>query len=92
MSLAHLIEYHVDDEMEKSNPAGAPAHVEIHLKDGSIHQRTVQYAKGTIQNPMTREELEDKFRELTATVLTKEHTESIIDVVGELEGLNTFRN
>jgi 2-methylcitrate dehydratase PrpD len=91
LSLVHLIEYYVDDEMEKSNPAGAPAHVEIHLKNGSIHQSTVQYAKGTIQNPMTRKELEDKFRELTAKLLTKAHAEKIVRIVRELEELDDLR-
>jgi 2-methylcitrate dehydratase PrpD len=92
LSLAHLIEYHIDDEMEKSNPAGAPARVEIHLKNGSIHERTVQYAKGTIQNPMTGRELEDKFRELTATLLTREHAEKIVRIVSKLEELDNLRN
>ena len=53
-------------KLEKSNSANAPARVEIQLKNGSIHERTVQFAKGTIQNPMTKEELKDKFRELTS--------------------------
>jgi 2-methylcitrate dehydratase PrpD len=90
LNLAHKIEYYADDEMEKSNPAGAPARVEIRLKDGSVHEKSAQYAKGTIQNPMTGDELENKFRELTATVLTKEHAESIIDIVNELEELDNL--
>lgn len=92
LRLAHLIEYHIDDEMEKSNPTGAPARVEIHLKNGSIHERTVQYAKGTIQNPMTGKELEDKFRELTATLLTREHADKIVRIVRKLEELDNLRN
>jgi hypothetical protein len=39
---------------------------------------------------MTGDELENKFRELTATVLTKEHAESIIDIVNELEELDNL--
>ena len=77
--------------MEKSNPAGAPARVEIHLKDGSIHEKTVQYAKGTIQNPMTRKELEDKFRQLVVTALSRERTEAIIATIGALETLDDLR-
>ncbi len=88
--MAKRIEYYIDDKFEKSTSVNAPARVEIQLKNGSIHERTVQFAKGTIQNPMTREELEDKFRELTKTILTKEHTKNIIDIVCELEGLDNL--
>lgn len=91
LGLTQKIEYYVDDKMEKSNPSGAPARVEIHLKDGDIHEKTVQYAKGTIQNPMAKEELENKFKELTATVLTKERTERIIRIIDEMEKLDSLQ-
>jgi 2-methylcitrate dehydratase PrpD len=90
LDLAKRTEYYVDDNFEKSTSGNAPARVEIHLKNGNIHERTVQYAKGTIQNPMTKEELKDKFRQLTKAVLTKEHTMNIIDIVCELEGLDNL--
>jgi 2-methylcitrate dehydratase PrpD len=91
LNLARIIEYYVDEEMEKSNPAGAPARAEIYLKDGSIHERTVQFAKGTIQHLMTKNELENKFRELTATLLTKQQSDDIIDIVDELEKLDNLQ-
>jgi 2-methylcitrate dehydratase PrpD len=90
LDLAKRTEYYVDDNFEKSTSGNAPARIEIHLKNGNIHERTVQYAKGTIQNPMTKEELKDKFRQLTKAVLTKEHTMNIIDIVCELEGLDNL--
>jgi hypothetical protein len=40
---------------------------------------------------MTRKELEDKFRELTAKLLTKEHAEKIVRIVRELEELDDLR-
>jgi len=85
LALARKIEYYVDNTMETSNPLGAPARVEIHLKNGNIHERTVHFAKGTAENPMTKDELEDKFRQLTASVLPKAQTERIIRAVGVLE-------
>jgi 2-methylcitrate dehydratase PrpD len=90
LGLTQKIEYYVDDKMEKSNPAGAPARVEIHLKDGNIHEKTVQYAKGTIQNPMPRIEIEDKFRELSSMALTDDRAEKIIRIVSRLEELDNL--
>ncbi len=40
---------------------------------------------------MTEKELEDKFRELTATFLTEEHTENIVGTVAKLEELEDIR-
>lgn len=90
LGLAQRTEYYVDENFEKSSSGNAPACVEIYLKDENIYERTVQYAKGTIQNPMTKEELKDKFRELTKAVLTREHTKNIIDIVYELEELDNL--
>jgi 2-methylcitrate dehydratase PrpD len=90
LDIAKRTDYYIDDNFEKSTSVNAPARVEIQLKNGSIHERTVQFAKGTIQNPMTKEELKDKFRELTKAILTREHTKNIIDIVCELEGLDNL--
>jgi 2-methylcitrate dehydratase PrpD len=91
LGLSKRTEYYVDDNFEKSTSGNAPARVEIHLKNGSIHEMTAQYAKGTIQNPMTKEELKDKFRELTKGVLTDNHTENIIRTVSRLEELDNLQ-
>jgi 2-methylcitrate dehydratase PrpD len=90
LGLTQKIEYYVDNEMEKSNPAGAPARVQIRLKDGNIYEKEVQYAKGTIQNPMSRIELEDKFRGLSSMVLTDDRVEKIIRIVARLEDLDNL--
>jgi len=91
LGLSKRTEYYVDDNFEKSTSGNAPARVEIHLKNGSIHEWTAQCAKGTIQNPMTKEELKDKFRELTKGVLTDNHTEKIIRTVSRLERLDNLQ-
>jgi 2-methylcitrate dehydratase PrpD len=84
-NLVHRIDYETDDELEKINPSGAPASVKVQSKEGNVYERTVQFAKGTVQNPMTRDELENKFRGLAGGVLTKDHYEEIISLVEELE-------
>ena len=64
--------------------------VAIRLKDGSFFEEAVDYAKGTIQNPMTKKELEDKFRELTSRLLPEMQVESIITTISNLEELENI--
>ncbi len=83
--LLHRINYETDEGLKNANPSGAPASVQIRSKDGNVYERTVQFAKGTIQNPMTCDELKNKFRELAETVLSRKKVEEIIRSVGKLE-------
>jgi 2-methylcitrate dehydratase PrpD len=88
LSLAKRIEYVVDEELEKLPVDSAPAKVTIRLKDGTIYTETVDYAKGTIRNPMTKKELQDKFRGLASIVLSDVQIEKIIKTIEDLEKLD----
>ena len=91
ISLAKRIEYVVDEELEKLPIDSIPTKVTIRLKDGTIYKERVDYAKGTIQNPMTKEELQDKFRGLASMVMSSNRVENIIQTIGELEALDNVR-
>lgn len=90
-NIVRRIEYEADEELEKANPSGAPATVRIQLKDGNTYEKTVQFAKGTVQNCMNRTELIDKFRELAGIVLMENHIREIIKKMEELEGVKDVR-
>lgn len=90
-NIVRRIEYEADEELEKANPSGAPATVRIQLKDGNTYEKTVQFAKGTVQNCMNRTELIDKFRELAGIVLMENHIGEIIKKMEELEGVKDVR-
>ena len=55
------------------------------LKDGTKYEARVDFVKGSPENPLSREELEDKFRNLATFVLSHERAEAIIKAVRDLD-------
>ena len=53
-----------DDNLTAQSPAVRGAKVIISLKDGHTYESTCLYPKGEPENPLTQEELENKFRGL----------------------------
>ncbi|MDQ1247806.1 MAG: MmgE/PrpD family protein, partial [Actinomycetota bacterium] len=45
----------------------------------------VDFRKGDPENPPTQEELEDKFRDLSAAVLSRQEIEATVEAVSHLE-------
>jgi 2-methylcitrate dehydratase PrpD len=88
LSLVHKIDYIGNDTLKEESVAAAPAVVTIKLKDGKVLKKRVDYAKGTTTNPLTLDELKDKFRDLTGPALPDERAEKIIDMLANLEELD----
>lgn len=61
------------------------------LKDGTEFDETRYYVKGTLENPMTADEIETKFRNLTRRVISDDHAQRIIDTVRDLDALPDVR-
>lgn len=53
-----------DENLTAQSPAVRGAKVTIYLKDGNIYEAPCLYPKGEPENPLTQEELENKFRGL----------------------------
>lgn len=53
-----------DENLTVQSPAVRGARVIIFMKDGKSHEKTCIYPKGEPENPFSREELEEKFRDL----------------------------
>jgi 2-methylcitrate dehydratase len=66
-------------------PGTLAAQVEIKTKDGRRFQDESVYPKGHPQNPMTEEEIQEKFRRLSLNTLDRVQTEKIIERVYDLE-------
>ena len=62
--------------------------VKILLKDGREFSRTVDEARGTPGNPLTNQEVREKYRQCVKGVLPKKETEKTIEMVENLETLN----
>ncbi len=78
------VELMPDDELEKRLPA-REAIVEIVLTDGKRFSEHVSAVRGTAENPMTKDEVVAKCRDLMAPVLGAEHCDALIRLVLSLE-------
>jgi 2-methylcitrate dehydratase PrpD len=74
-----------DPELETGFPRKWPAVVDIETRDGRRYRARLDYPKGDPENPLSWEELIDKFMRLTATVFPKAKSRKIVDAVRRLE-------
>lgn len=80
-----------DEELAKLLPVRV-AVVEIELTDGSRLSERVTAVRGTPRNPMTRDEVIDKARDLIAPVVGREKAERLIKSVYEIEAVTDIRS
>ncbi len=79
-----------DDELERRLPH-REAIVEVTLADGTKLLEHVTAVRGTVENPMPREEVVAKARDLMAPVLGDANTASLIEKVFALESVKDIR-
>ena len=87
MRICRATEVYPDEEMTKMVPKKRPAHVEVHMKDGTVYERQVDYAKGEPEYPMSQQDFLDKFLDLAQYGgKTKDEAEKIADTILHFEG------
>ena len=79
-----------DEELEKLIPARV-AIVEVTLNDGTKLTERVESVRGTPENPMNRDEIVAKSRDLMTPVLGAAQTTSLIEKVLSLETVKSIR-
>lgn len=81
-NLTNKVKVVEDENLTAQSPAIRGAKVVIYLKDGNEYEATCLYPKGEPENPLTQEELEDKFRGLAIYGgLSKEECNEVINEV-----------
>jgi 2-methylcitrate dehydratase PrpD len=83
--LAEKIDVIEDEELDKSYPEARPVMVEITTKSGRTYTSRVDYAKGDPQNPLTDEELFEKFKRWTGPNISNEQKKKISEAVFNLD-------
>jgi 2-methylcitrate dehydratase PrpD len=78
------------DELERLEPE-RHAIVEITLNDGTVLSDHVAHVRGTVENPMAREEVVQKCRDLVEPVLGKVQFKSLVDKVLGIEKVRDIR-
>ena len=76
-----------DPELEKGWSERYSSIVEVATTDGRHLSKRMEYAKGTMENPLTPEEIHRKYLKLATTVTSVAHAERIADVVHRIEHL-----
>lgn len=96
LALAKRVSGVVDPEFAARGISGSgdmfqSARVFIRMKDGREYSQQVNVHKGSPQNPLTKEELLDKFRSLASMAIPKARVQKIIGLVDELDKLDSVR-
>jgi 2-methylcitrate dehydratase PrpD len=76
----------VTPEADSSLGLGA-ARMTVRLTDGRLLEERVAAARGTAENPPTREEIEDKFRRLASVVFPADHVARLVTTLRGLAEL-----
>jgi 2-methylcitrate dehydratase PrpD len=84
------VKYVPDQALAKLLPVRV-AIVEVTLNDGTTLTDRVEAVRGTVRNPMTRNEVVDKARDLIAPVVGPATAQKLIDAVLALESLKEIR-
>ena len=77
---------------DTKGPRGfGPAEVRVVLKGGDIRQARVDKAKGNPENPMTGEEIREKYLDCCSGVLSQQSIEKSLSLLQNLDGLDGIR-
>ena len=90
LELARKTTMVLDEQIESLPNSNNPARVLIRLKNGGLFEKTVPAAKGSIQNPMTQEEVRQKFRDFASAALPVSKIEAIIETVSGLDSVDNI--
>jgi len=80
-----------DDELAKLLPVRETV-VDVELQDGTKLSERVSAVRGTSRNPMTRDEVIAKARDLTAPVLGRDTSTRLIETILDVEAVTEVRN
>ena len=80
---------HIDEEIEaKGPPARHAARIRLVTRDGRTFDRMIPDRRGSPENPLRPEDLEYKFRHVTASCVPPATIDRIVKLVGSLELLD----
>lgn len=78
------VECFTDEELDKEYPARWRSRVEIETVDGSKYSQRIDFPRGDPENPLTWDQIIEKFKSLGSSVYSKERLERIVKRVRAL--------
>lgn len=85
LSIADKVEVIHSPELDSYFPKAIPSEIEIETISGRSYKTRVTTPKGDATNPMSYEELLDKFRKLASRTITSGTSEKVIEAVRNLD-------
>lgn len=85
IALSKKVKLEIDEQCNAEYPRTRAARVTVRLKNGTSHMAKVDHCKGTPENPMTRNEFEDKFRGLASVVADESRMNDVLQTVYALD-------
>jgi 2-methylcitrate dehydratase PrpD len=85
------VECIIDPDLDRTFPKQWCATAEILTKDGKRYFTKIEYPKGDPENPVSWEEMIEKFYDLSSRFLTKERRLKIVDQVRRLDGIQNIQ-
>ena len=89
--LLQRVEMRVDPGLQAGADGSRPAAVSIRLKNGQTLAAREQFPKGSLQLPMTSEELVAKFRGCARGVISEPSSDRALRYIGTLETMRSIR-
>ena len=91
LKLAERVKMNLDNNLKKTDLAGRPCRVTVHLKNGQTYSREAQHAKGSPEFPMTEAELNEKFFECAKHAIPASAAQQALENIQKLETLSGLR-
>ena len=85
------VECVIDPDLDETFPRQWCATAEVFTKDGKRYFTKIEYCKGDPENPLSWEELIEKFHDLSSRTMTKKRRLSIVDQVNHFEKIQDIR-
>jgi len=79
------IEISVKDELTKLHPEKWPARIEIYTKDNCIHKAGFDYPKGAPENPLSCEELQQRFINFSTPTIGYSKANNLMEKILKIE-------
>jgi len=81
----------IDPELDRTFPRQWRAFAEILTQDEKRYSTTVEYPKGDPENPLSWEEMKERFHDLTGQIMKKEQRLKIVEAVEKLDEVKDIR-
>jgi 2-methylcitrate dehydratase PrpD len=70
---------------------GSQAKVDIEMSDGAVLSARCEHPLGSAENPLSRAQIEQKFRGYAGGVITDAHIAQVVDAIDRLEEFGSVR-